>query len=84
MSSMSPDHQALYGTRLSTMRELVARQTQRALAPDDVAGRIEHALTARRPKAYYLIGHDARFLDTMQRVLPVRARDRLLARLLGV
>jgi len=84
MNSMSPEHQTLYGARLSTMRDLVGRQTERALAPDDVAERIEHALTARRPKGYYLIGHDARFLDTMQRVLPVRARDRLLARLLGV
>ena len=51
MDAMSPEHQTLYGTRLATMRELVGRQTQRALAPDDVAQRIEHALTARRPRA---------------------------------
>ena len=62
----------------------VGKQAQRGIAPDDVAERIEHALFASRPKGYYLIGNDARFLDTMQRVLPVRARDRVLRRLLGV
>lgn len=81
---MTPEQQALYGARLAKMAELVGRQTRRALAPDDVAKRIEHALTARRPKAYDLIGHDARFLDTLQKLLPARARDRVLARLLGV
>ena len=54
------------------------------ISPDDVAERIEHALFARRPKGYYLIGNDARFLDAMQRVVPVRVRDRILRRLLGV
>ncbi len=33
MNSMTPEHRSLYGTRLETMRDLVGRQTQRALAP---------------------------------------------------
>ncbi len=81
---MTDEQRSLYGASLATMRELVGRQSQRGISPDDVAERIEHALFARRPKGYYLVGNDARFLDTMQRVLPVRARDRVLRRLLGV
>lgn len=81
---MTDEQRSLYGSSLATMRELVGKQAQRGISPDDVAERIEHALFASRPKGYYLIGNDARFLDAMQRVLPVRARDRVLRRLLGV
>ncbi len=81
---MTDAQRSLYGASLATMRDLVGKQAQRGISPDDVAERIEHALFASRPKGYYLVGADARFLDTMQRVLPVRARDRVLRRLLGV
>ena len=81
---MTAEQRSLYGASLTNMRDLVGRQAQRGIAPDDVAERIEHALFARRPKGYYLVGSDARFLDTMQRVVSVRVRDRILRRLLGV
>ena len=39
----------------------VAQQTAaRAIPPEQVAGLVEHALTARRPQARYLAGADAR------------------------
>lgn len=49
--------------------------------PDDVAKTVEHALSARRPGARYVIGRDAHLRAWIER-LPTRARDRLLARLL--
>jgi len=81
---MTGEQRALYGTSLTTFRDQVSRQTRHGISPDDVAERIAHALFSSRPKGYYLVGKDARFLDAMQRVLPVRARDRLLQRLLSV
>jgi NAD(P)-dependent dehydrogenase (short-subunit alcohol dehydrogenase family) len=45
----------------------------------EVAKVVEHALTAERPKARYLIGRDARFALLISR-LPVRLRDWLIKR----
>lgn len=81
---MTDAQRSLYGASLARMRDLVGRQAERGISPDDVAERIEHALLARRPKGYYLVGNDARFLDAMQRLASVRTRDRVLRRLLGV
>lgn len=50
--------------------------------PSDVAQAVEHALTARRPRARYVIGRDAHMRVWIER-LPTRARDRLLAKLLA-
>ena len=50
--------------------------------PDVVAKAVEHALTARRPKARYLVGRDAHIRAWIER-LPTRLRDRVLARLLA-
>jgi NAD(P)-dependent dehydrogenase (short-subunit alcohol dehydrogenase family) len=49
--------------------------------PDLVAKAVEHALTAKRPKARYLVGRDAHLRAWIER-LPTRVRDRVLARAL--
>ena len=49
--------------------------------PDEVAKAVEHALTARRPKARYLVGRDAHVRAWIER-LPTGVRDRVLARIL--
>jgi NAD(P)-dependent dehydrogenase (short-subunit alcohol dehydrogenase family) len=65
----------------------IARFRQVALArgpgadPDLVAKAVEHALTASRPKARYLVGRDAHLRAWIER-LPTRLRDRVLARAL--
>ena len=65
----------------------VARLRQVALArgpgvdPDEVAKVVEHALTAKRPKARYLVGRDAHLRAWIER-LPTRLRDRVLTKAL--
>jgi hypothetical protein len=49
--------------------------------PDVVAKVVEHALTAARPKARYLVGRDAHIRAWIER-LPARLRDRILAKAL--
>jgi NAD(P)-dependent dehydrogenase (short-subunit alcohol dehydrogenase family) len=49
--------------------------------PDKVAKAVEHALTARRPKARYLVGRDAHVRAWIER-LPTGVRDSVLARIL--
>jgi NAD(P)-dependent dehydrogenase (short-subunit alcohol dehydrogenase family) len=57
----------------------------RASAPPDLVARVVlRALTARWPKARYLVGRDAKVRALLARWLPDRARDWLVARLLGL
>ena len=44
---------------------------------------VERALTARRPRARYVVGADARAMILAQAVLPTRVFDRLMRRAMG-
>ena len=83
LEGLSPEGRARYGERMAQMSDLVGEQTQDALSPDEVAERVEHALTSRRPRAYYLIGRDAHGLALLDK-LPARVTDRILERILGL
>ena len=48
------------------------------ISPTKVARVVEKAITAKRPKARYMVGMDARMLDLISR-LPTPLRDRLIA-----
>jgi NAD(P)-dependent dehydrogenase (short-subunit alcohol dehydrogenase family) len=53
-------------------------------APEDIAKVITQAVTARRPRARYLINPVAKGLVAMNRVLPARAYDSVLRRQYGL
>ena len=67
-----------YGQRLAALRKHAERGNE-GLDADVVARAIEDALTASSPKTRYLIGNDARLRLWLQRLLPGRMRDRLIA-----
>jgi NAD(P)-dependent dehydrogenase (short-subunit alcohol dehydrogenase family) len=69
-----------YGAALDGLRKRLAHGLK-GVSPDDVARVIENALTAKRPRARYVVGNDAR-LRTILRRLPTPLHDRLIA--LGV
>ncbi len=71
----------LYGEAIERFRKLALRRGLNGVEPEVVAKVIEHALTASRPKARYLVGKDAKTRARLQR-LPTRARDRVIARLM--
>ncbi len=70
----------LYAARIAKFRE-VALKRGPGIDPDVVARAAEHALTASRPKARYLVGRDAHLRAWIER-LPTRLRDRVLSRAL--
>ena len=45
--------------------------------------RVEHALSARRPRARYLVGLDAKVQARLKPFVPTRAFDRVVARMMG-
>jgi hypothetical protein len=57
---------------------------KRGVPPDQVAQTIERALGARRMKARYVVGNDARAMIAAKRLLPDHLFDRLAKKALGV
>ena len=71
-----------YRARVERFRHIAAGRAAKAAPADLVARAVEHALTARRPRTRYLVGHDAKIRARIER-LPDRVRDRVLTKLLG-
>jgi NAD(P)-dependent dehydrogenase (short-subunit alcohol dehydrogenase family) len=76
-----PEGLALYGDRLAAFRSFALKRSEGGAPAEAVAETVEHALTAERPKARYLVGRDAKLRAGVER-LPNRIRDRVYKRLL--
>jgi NAD(P)-dependent dehydrogenase (short-subunit alcohol dehydrogenase family) len=76
LDALPPQVQEYYGRALEAMRRRAARGMG-GLPPTAVAEVVERALTARRPRARYVVGRDAKTRVWLQR-LPTRLRDRLV------
>lgn len=74
----------LYGRPLAAMNEVAAKMSAGAIPAERVAEVVERALTASRPRSRYLVGRDARIQLVLSRLLPDRAFDALVARMMGL
>jgi NAD(P)-dependent dehydrogenase (short-subunit alcohol dehydrogenase family) len=81
---LSPEGQELYDEPIRRSEEVLRRTAERGAPPEKVAKVVAHALTARRPRTRYLVGADARAMATLNKLLPDRLRDRLVARATGL
>jgi NAD(P)-dependent dehydrogenase (short-subunit alcohol dehydrogenase family) len=79
-AGISHDRDELYAARIERFKA-VALKRGPGIDPDVVVRAVEHALTASRPKARYLVGRDAHIRAWIER-LPTRLRDRVLAKAL--
>jgi NAD(P)-dependent dehydrogenase (short-subunit alcohol dehydrogenase family) len=77
-------HADLYGEAIAAYREVARKTGERGIPPEKVAARIEHALSARRPRTRYLVGADARGQALAVRILPTRLVDWIVARTTGM
>lgn len=80
----TPEREALYGKAISSYRKVVRATAKRGIPPEKVAVAIEHALDARRPKARYLVGLDAKVQARLKPLIPTRVFDRVVARTMGL
>jgi len=76
----TPEAAELYSARVERFRRFALSRGPGG-DPAEVAKAVEHALTASRPKARYVVGRDAHMRAWIER-LPTRLRDRLLAKAL--
>jgi NAD(P)-dependent dehydrogenase (short-subunit alcohol dehydrogenase family) len=82
--SLGEEGRVLYANSITALRQTLDKQAVAGIPPDEVAKRVEHALTAPRPKTRYLVGNDARMQAVLGRVVPDRTRDGLVARYMGL
>jgi NAD(P)-dependent dehydrogenase (short-subunit alcohol dehydrogenase family) len=79
--SLPPERAALYAGQLAAVEKAFGAMRQGR--PEAVAKVITAALLASRPRPLYTVGADARPIGLLAR-LPLRTRDRLLARVTGL
>lgn len=82
IESLPREGRELYGESLERARRISDASGRRGIAPDAVAEKVAHALTAERPKTRYLVGNDAKARAVIENRLPDRIRDRLVARIM--
>ncbi|HWJ83161.1 MAG TPA: SDR family oxidoreductase [Nocardioides sp.] len=83
-SSMSPDAQELYRDHFAGFRKTIPLSQKIAAPPEDVARTIERALTARRPRARYVVGLGPKAQMLMSSASPTPVQDALLRKVTGV
>jgi NAD(P)-dependent dehydrogenase (short-subunit alcohol dehydrogenase family) len=84
VADMPPEAVRLYGRLMEALRRETAKIAEETgIEPREVAEVIGRALTAKRPRARYLVGRDAKLSGPAARLLPDRVVDRIVARSLG-
>jgi NAD(P)-dependent dehydrogenase (short-subunit alcohol dehydrogenase family) len=83
-AGMSAEHRDLYARHLAGLKKSIPRNQALAKPPQLVADAVAKALTARRPRARYVVGVGPRLQVAMLTNLPTAARDLLLHKATGL
>jgi NAD(P)-dependent dehydrogenase (short-subunit alcohol dehydrogenase family) len=84
VATLSPEHRELYARHIDGSRRMIPRSQRMASPVDGVAATIHRALTARHPKARYVVGAGPRAQAVLTQFTPTAARDALLRAATGV
>jgi NAD(P)-dependent dehydrogenase (short-subunit alcohol dehydrogenase family) len=82
MGAMDDEQRRRYSGLIDSVTKAVERIAREGLAPDEVAQVVGKAVTARRPRARYVVGRDAKVQAIAARLLPDRVFDAVVARAL--
>jgi NAD(P)-dependent dehydrogenase (short-subunit alcohol dehydrogenase family) len=80
LASMPPEAHEVYGAAVRRAQAAAAQRAREAIPAQAVADVVEHALTSDKPKSRYVVGRTGKVLVTLERWLPDRVFDRLVAR----
>jgi NAD(P)-dependent dehydrogenase (short-subunit alcohol dehydrogenase family) len=83
-SEMSAEHRELYADHIAGMKKFVPTARKMASPTRKVVAVVDEALTARRPKARYVVALLPKVQTAVVPRLPVAVRDRLMAMLVGL
>ncbi len=76
----TPQREALYGKAIEKYLKVIKDTAERGIAPEKAAAAIEHALSANRPRARYLVGREAKLAARAKLLIPTPIFDRIIAR----
>ena len=83
-AAMSPEHRGLYADHIAGMKKIVPTNQKTAVPADKVVTVVDEALTARRPRARYVVGFMPKLLVAMVTKMPTTLRDRLMTMMVGL
>ena len=84
VAALTPAHRALYARHIEGSRKMIPRSQKLATPAAGVAATIERALTARRPRARYVVGTGPRVQGILFQLTPTPLRDAALRLATGV
>jgi NAD(P)-dependent dehydrogenase (short-subunit alcohol dehydrogenase family) len=83
-AGLTPEHRTLYAKHIAGFKKKMIPTSQRmAVPPQKVSAVVEQALTARRPRARYVVGVGPKAMAAVMPALPTKLRDRALRRVSG-
>jgi short-subunit dehydrogenase len=80
LGQVPPEALEVYGDAVRGARAAANQRAQEAIPAQEVADVVEDALTAERPKTRYVVGRTGKVMVALERWLPDRVFDRLVAR----
>ncbi len=83
-ADMSPEHRELYAAHIAGMKKFVPTARKMASPTTKVVAVVEQALTARRPKARYVVALLPKVQAAVVPNLPTALRDRIMTMLVGL
>jgi len=79
-AGLTPEHRTLYARHIAGFKKMIPVSQKIAVPTHKVATVVEEALTARRPRARYVVGIGPKLQVVLMTNMPTRVRDRVLRR----
>jgi hypothetical protein len=83
-AGMSPEHRDLYAKHIAGMKKFIPRARKMASPTEKVVAVVTEALTARKPKARYLVALLPKVQTAVVTNMPAALRDRLIGFMVGL
>jgi NAD(P)-dependent dehydrogenase (short-subunit alcohol dehydrogenase family) len=83
VATLTPEQRDLYARHIDGMKKMIPVAQKMAVPTQRVSAVVEEALSARRPRARYIIGAGPKLQVALMTNLPAWARDRVLRRISG-
>jgi len=80
LAGVPPEALEVYGDAVRGARAAANQRARDAIPAQEVADVVEHALSSDKPKTRYVVGRTGKAMVALERWLPDRAFDRLIAR----
>lgn len=82
-AGLSAEHRGLYAKHIAGFKKMIPVSQKIAVPTEKVSAVVEEALTARRPRARYIVGAGPKAQVALMSVLPTKLRDAVLRKVSG-